>query len=191
MWLAAHWYMQYRTGAPLAFSLAFTWLGVLPAVAAAPILARSPGELGLGLGDRRAGMALLSVGLPVALLAVYVGTRSPAIAAYYPLDPAVTRDLASFLPHAILYVAYYLGFEYFFRGFLLFGLVERLGPLGANAYQAGLATLVHAARPEMEFWAALPASLAFGWVALRTRSIWYGVVIHGVVGVGVDWVLVG
>jgi membrane protease YdiL (CAAX protease family) len=37
--------------------------------------------------------------------------------------------------------------------------------------------------------AAFPASLIFGWIALRTGSIWYALGIHWAVGVALDWFL--
>ena len=188
--LAVHWYLH-QLGAPLAFSTGFTLLGLFPAIAAGFFLGRTPAQLGTGIGNLRAGSVFLLVGIPVAVAAAYAGAASPEIAAAYPLDPDVGRALAAFLPHVLLYGLYYAGFEFFFRGFLLFGLSHRLGPGAANLLQAGLATMVHFGKPDMEMAAAFPASLAFGWVTLRTGSIWYAFAIHWVVGVVVDWLLLG
>jgi membrane protease YdiL (CAAX protease family) len=38
----------------------------------------------------------------------------------------------------------------------------------------------------VELAAAFPASLLFGWIVLRTRSIWYVVAIHAAVGLALD-----
>jgi membrane protease YdiL (CAAX protease family) len=106
----------------------------------------------------------------------------------YPLG-AVSLAPAAFAVHAILYLLYYTGFEFHYRGFLLLGLREHLGAAPANLLQAGLATLVHLGKPHVELVAVIPASLLFGWIALRTRSIWYAVAIHWVVGVALDYCL--
>lgn len=187
-WLVLHWYAQ-RLGAPLSFTLTFTLLGLGPALAAGEFWQRTPLELGFGLGQWRFGSAALLAGLPLAVAAGYLGAGSAELRAVYPLDPAASRAASAFLAHAALYALYYVGFEFFFRGFLLLGAAERLGPIAANLLQSGLATLVHAGKPDIEVLAAFPASLAFGWLALRTRSIWYGVTIHAAVGISLDWFL--
>lgn len=188
-WLALHWALQQRFPPPLGFSLAFTVLGVLPAVAAPSFFGPRALALGLGLGAKRAGTALVALGVPLAILVAWVAAGIPAIAAVYPMTPGVTERLASFAPHAGLYLLYYAGFEFFFRGFLLLGLVERLGPFAANLFQAGLATLVHFDKPGVELAVTFPASLLFGWMTLRTGSIWYAVLVHWVAGVALDWLL--
>ncbi len=176
--------------ARLAFLLSFALLGVIPALATPSIFGRSPRALGLGLGDLRQGLVLLAIGLPVAVLAGYLSADpTGALGATYPLGTDVTTAPGSFLPYAALYGVYYLGFEYHFRGFLLLGLAGRLGPVAANLLQAGLVTLVHVGKPGIELAAAFPASLIFGWVTLRTGSIWYALLIHAAVGWSLDWFL--
>ncbi len=178
-----------RISAHLAFLLTFVLLGVVSAAATWPIYGRSPGSLGLRLGDIKIGGVLLLLGIPVGALVGYLSGGSEALASVYPLNRTVTLGLASFTPHAFFYLLYYLGFEYHFRGFLLLGLADRLGPIAANLTQAGLVTLAHVSKPGIEVAAAFPASLLFGWVTLRTGSIWYALVIHWVVGISLDWFL--
>jgi membrane protease YdiL (CAAX protease family) len=170
----------------VAFLSAFVLLGVTPALLARPLLGRAPTALGLGVGDWRRGLPLLALGIVVAGVIGYRSATSPDLAAVYPMG-LVTLAPAVFGLHVLGYLAYYAGFEYHYRGFLLLGLEEHLGPGPANLLQAGLATLVHLGKPPVELAAVIPASLLFGWVALRTRSIWYAVVIHGVVGIALDY----
>ena len=206
--LAIHWYLLRAdsmavssstgwlpvTGPPLdavhAFLATFVLLGLVPAALAPIILGRRPQSLGLGLGNVKFGVRLLALGVPLAVLGGFVGARSEAVAAVYPLGQLVTDTFSSFAPHAAAYLLYYLGFEYLFRGFLLLGLSDRIGPAAANVLQAALVMTVHFGKPGLEMAAALPASLAFGWLTLRTGSIWYAVAIHWVVGVTLDWFLV-
>ena len=186
--LTVHWYLQ-KFDAPLAFSFAFAVLGIVPAILSGPIFGRRPVALGLSGGTQRPGFVFLAVGIPIALIAGYVGAGAEAIGGTYPMDPAVSRELGAFATHAFFYFLYYLGFEYFFRGFLLLGTAEHLGPDVANLLQSSLATMVHIGHPTLEVAAAFPASLAFGWITLRTGSIWYALTVHWVVGVSLDWFL--
>jgi membrane protease YdiL (CAAX protease family) len=178
-----------RLGAPAAFLITFVLLGIVSAALARPILARTPRSLGTGLGDVQVGGTLLLIGVALGVLIGYLSASSSSLAAVYPLNHSVSLAVTSFVPHAFLYFLYYLGFEYHFRGFLLLGLVDRLGPWAANVLQAGLVTLVHVGKPGIELAAAFPASIVFGLITLRTGSIWYALIIHWVVGVSLDWFL--
>jgi membrane protease YdiL (CAAX protease family) len=177
-----------RLGGIGALLLGFALLGLVPALAAKPMLGHGPGDLGLGVGDWRRGLPLLAVGITAALAIGYRSATSPDLAAVYPLG-AVSLAPTAFAAHMTAYLVYYAGFEFHYRGFLLLGLREHLGAGAANLLQAGLATLVHLGKPHVELAAVIPASLLFGWVALRTRSIWYAVAIHWVVGVALDYFL--
>ncbi|HLB38406.1 MAG TPA: CPBP family intramembrane glutamic endopeptidase [Gemmatimonadales bacterium] len=173
-----------------AFTLTFISFGVGPALLAQSVLGRSALSLGLRLGDARELLKLLAIGAPIALMAAYVSSRSPAIVAVYPLGGQLAPDPGAFALHAGGYLLYYLGFEYLFRGFLLLGTKDHIGPVAANLLQACLVTAFHFGKPGLEMAAVLPASLLFGWATLRTGSIWCALALHWVVGVSLDWFLV-
>lgn len=177
-------------GAGPSFLVSFTFLGIATALVAPRLVRQRVTALGLTIGNWKTGRWLLLAGIPVALLVGFLSADSPALAAEYPLGP-VTRDLGSFIPHALGYLVYYVGFEFFFRGFLLLGLQERLGARRANLLQSVLAVIIHAGKPISEVAGAFPGSLVFGWLTLRTGSIWYSVALHWLVGVSLDWYIIG
>jgi membrane protease YdiL (CAAX protease family) len=177
--------------AEVAFLLSFVLLGIIPAIAARPLLGAKPWKLGLGLGDTKAGLIWVAIGIPVAIAAAVVGAGSPAIASEYPLGNGLSRSAMVFLPYVFCYGIYYLAFEYLYRGYLLLGMAYSLGGARANLLQAALATAAHIGKPPAELISAFPASLAFGWLALRTNSIWYALAVHWIVGVCLDWLLLG
>ena len=172
----------------LAFAATFVLLGVVPALLARPIYGRNSWQLGLGPGNVRTGTPLLGLGVAIAIAVAYASRTSADLAAVYPLG-SPSLAWRSWVPHVLGYGLYYLGFEYFFRGFLLLGLSTRLGPRAANVLQAGIVTMAHVGKPGIELAAAFPASLLFGWLALRTGSIWYALGIHWAVGVALDYFL--
>jgi membrane protease YdiL (CAAX protease family) len=167
----------------LHFVAAALLLGVIPALLARRVTGRSLGELGLGLGRWRQGLALLAVGIPAGILAGKIGAESPAMRAVYPLGPFT----GGFALYGILQLLYFGAWEVLFRGVLLFGLKDRVGDGVANALQTALSVTAHFGRALNETFAAFPAGLVFGWVGLRLRSVWYVAVIHWVVGVSLDW----
>ena len=84
------------------------------------------------------------------------------------------------------YAVQFFALEFFFRGFLLFALAKRFG-----AHAIFIMTLpyvmIHFGKPVVETFAATLAGIALGTLALRTRSIFGGVVIHTAVGWSMDF----
>lgn len=144
-------------------------------------------ELGLGFGRWKEGLAWVAVGVPIAVLAGWIASGSPAMRAVYPLDPTVAGEIGDFLPHALRNLLYFGAWEVLFRGVLLFGLRRRTGDSTANAAQTGLSVVAHFGRPMTETFSAIPAGLAFGWITLRVQSVWYVAIIHWVVAMSMDW----
>lgn len=187
--LPGDWYAVTRPGVSpgIHFLSAALLLGAAPLAVARSLCGIPLQELGLGLGRWREGLLWMAVGVPIAVLAGWIASGSPAMAAVYPLDRSVTPDLWSFAPHAARNLLYFAAWEVLFRGVLLFGLRAASGAGQANATQTGLSVVAHFGRPMTETFSAIPAGMAFGWISLRVRSIWYVAIIHWVVGMSMDW----
>ena len=70
-----------------------------------------------------------------------------------------------------------IGWEFFFRGWILFGYARRFGP-EALWLQAVPFALAHISKPEVETLSTIFGGFAFGWVAYRTRSFVWPFLIH-------------
>ena len=70
-----------------------------------------------------------------------------------------------------------VGWEFFFRGWILFGYARKFGP-EALWLQAVPFALAHIGKPEIETLSTIFGGFAFGWVAWRTRSFLYPFLIH-------------
>jgi uncharacterized protein len=140
----------------------------------------------LAPGDRRVGGMAVAVLLPFFLVATFSGSDDPQIRDFYPVPG---NDIGnSAWQMAIWFAAYlmfYIAFEYFYRGFLLGGFAH-LGMQKAIAIQALFCIVFHVGKPWIEVLGCIPASLVLGWLAWRTRSIWYSVAIHYLVGISND-----
>lgn len=145
-------------------------------------------ELGLRRGDAAFGLraVLVSAIIAVPLIALSSGQASGLASAYPWAGPVVGSSVLALLAWALLYSTYYLAFEFFYRGFLLKALAEPFGMTHALWLQAMAATLIHLGKPLPEALAAFPASLLFGVIAVRTRSIIYPAAVHLVVGLTLD-----
>jgi membrane protease YdiL (CAAX protease family) len=112
----------------------------------------------------------------VAPIVLYAST-TPAFREQYPFYSLANRSYADLVMWEALYAAQFLGLEFFFRGFILHGMRRALG---ANAIFVMLIPycMIHFGKPLAETLGAIGAGLVLGTLAMRTRSIWGGVVIH-------------
>jgi membrane protease YdiL (CAAX protease family) len=143
--------------------------------------------LGVSAGKSRLGLGLAAAGVPVAVLAAFIGSRDPALQAQYPFSKRVCASAKKLAGFEIAYVfLYYLPWEFLFRGLLFFPLVRVVGLVPALAVQTSLSTLYHFGHPDSEVFAALGAGFGFGLIAYATGSIFYTAFLHAAVGVSTD-----
>ncbi|MEZ4364608.1 MAG: type II CAAX endopeptidase family protein [Kofleriaceae bacterium] len=116
---------------------------------------------------------------------VYAASRTPEFRHTYPFYRLANRSAFDFWAWQALYAAQFLSLEFFFRGFLLQGLRRALG---SNAVFVMIVPycMIHYGKPLPETLGAIGAGLILGTLAMRTRSIWGGVLIHVAVAVSMD-----
>ncbi|HEU4733950.1 MAG TPA: type II CAAX endopeptidase family protein [Kofleriaceae bacterium] len=126
-------------------------------------------------------LALFAAVLPLVLLA----STTAAFRQTYPFYRLANRSYLDLAVWELLYAIQFLSLEFFFRGFLLHGLRRALG---ANAIFVMLVPycMIHFGKPLPETLGAIGAGLVLGTLAMRTRSIWGGVLIHIAVAVTMD-----
>ncbi len=128
-----------------------------------------PREYGWRWGRWREGLAwTLGVAVVIAPLLWFVA-RTETMADYY---QGRAGDLSVL---GILYVnaADLFGWEFIWRGFMLFGLARVLGPGPAIMLQAVPFAFMHLAKPELEALSTIFGGAGFGFVAWRSRSFLY------------------
>ncbi|HKZ54718.1 MAG TPA: CPBP family intramembrane glutamic endopeptidase [Anaerolineales bacterium] len=143
-----------------------------------------PAVYGFGLGDWRVGLKWSTLVILGAIPLLYFSTRTPAMTNYY---SGIKLGVGSiFLTSGVDLV----GWEFLFRGFLLFGLMRALGP-SALVLQAVPFALMHLGKPEIETLSTIFGGTLFGWVAWRSRSFLYPFLIHWFVSSFVHLVALG
>jgi len=168
------------------FGAAFLLMFLVP-LAYARATGTRPSELGLTPGDVRAGAGWWAVGALVLAVPLWVNAGGADFQAEYPLAKIAGRSAGTFALWELSYLVYYVAWEFFFRGFWQLGLSRALGVAGAMALQTAVSTIMHIGKPEGETLSAIAAGVAFGLVALRTRSILYVVALHWYVGMATDF----
>ena len=118
------------------------------------------------------------------LPAVVIASDTATFRHTYPFYKLASRSSFDLWTWEAMYAVQFLSLEFFFRGFLLQGLRRALG---ANAIFVMIVPycMIHYGKPMAETFGAIGAGLILGTLAMRTRSIWGGVLIH----VGVAWTM--
>ncbi|MEZ4296182.1 MAG: type II CAAX endopeptidase family protein [Polyangiaceae bacterium] len=123
--------------------------------------------------------------LAVVLPATYIVSRSPDFGNYYPFYKLSSRSWTDFLIWEAMYFAQFFGLEIFFRGFWLSALRRSLGS-GAIFAMVVPYCMIHYGKPYLETCGAVVAGVALGSVAMRTRSIYSGFLVHVTVALSMD-----
>jgi membrane protease YdiL (CAAX protease family) len=165
------------------FLVAFILLMLIPLVIIKLIFKEKLSDYGLNQGDLKFGLWSVVISLPLASLSVWLSSRQPDFQKEYSAFKTNPLSFKTFIIYAGAFFLYYLAFEFFFRGFMLQGLRPALGTLNSLLIQTIPCCLVHIGKPANEIFASIVASLVFGYLALRTRSLWYVIIIHWSIGV--------
>jgi len=137
------------------------------------------GDWGIGLGDWRWWLPHHGV-LLLALLPVIAAVTCmvPALAHYYPLYKPARTSLDALQLSLTGLAVDFVGWEFLFRGFLLFGIARRGDAVLAMLLQALPFFLMHEPKPELEMLSSYFGGVLAGWFCLRARSFLPLYVIH-------------
>jgi membrane protease YdiL (CAAX protease family) len=159
--------------------------GVIPIVAAACFPGVRIRELGVGLGDWRYGLKAFTLLYAVMLPFVVGASFMPAFVQQYPMSGGAAESWSALLVFEACYAAYFIGWEFIYRGMLCNGLYPRIGAAIILLHTIPFAVM-HGGKPEPEAYGSIIAGIALGTVAVRARSFWYGALLHSAVAMTMD-----
>lgn len=128
-------------------------------------------EFGFRIGDWKVGLIFTLAGWILLAVIMYFVARTPDFKAYY----AENSDSA--LVTSLKVSADLFGWEFVFRGWMLFSLFPICGPY-AILIQAIPFTIAHFGKPELETLSCIFGGAVYGYIAWRTRSFYYPFLIH-------------
>lgn len=142
---------------------------VIPLLIILFVFRENPKEFGFSLGDWKAGLLMTAIGILImAPVIYYLGHGNESMKSYY--EPFVNGlPWTTFLD--------LIGWEFLFRGWILFGYARKFGP-ESLWLQAVPFALMHNGKPEVETLSTIFGGFAFGWVAYRTKSFLWPFLIH-------------
>jgi uncharacterized protein len=167
------------------FGASFLFYGVFPLLVILALPRERLKEYGLGLGDWRLGLKVMGVFFVVMVPCVVFAAGLSDFSRTYPMSRGALDSWTHFWVYQSGYAAYFVGWEFLFRSFLLFGLYKRIGNQ-AIWIQLIPFVIMHGGKPELEAYGSIVAGIALAVLALRTRSFWYGAVLHAAVATTMD-----
>ncbi len=146
---------------------------ILPLLIIMLLFRESPADYGLRLGNWRVGLMWTAIGCAVMAAVLYVLARTPAMQSFY----------ATRAPEGVLNLIYLagvdlLGWEFMWRGLLLFAFAQYFGPGPAILLQAVPFAFMHLGKPEVETLSTIFGGAAFGFIAWQSGSFLYPFLIH-------------
>lgn len=174
------------------FAAAFLVMGILPVLMVRFGFRESLRDYGLNLGEWRRGLSVtLFLFVLIAVLLIYPASQTEEIRAFFPFDRAAGDSIFAFFRLQFFRgLFFYSAWEFFFRGFVLFGLRRYIGDGIAICVQTIPSCLWHIGMPAPEIFSSLVAGILFGILALRTRSIFWVFLLHYLIGVVLDLFIV-
>lgn len=134
-------------------------------------------DYGLQAGDYKAGLAYSLLFLVLMTPLIWGFSADPSFSLIYPQYGGARESWLHFILFEVGVVVYMLGWEFIWRGFMLFGLYPRFG-YSAVAIQMLPFVALHFGKPFPETLGAIAGGLALGVLAVRTRSVLYCVLVH-------------
>ena len=146
---------------------------VLPMLLIVLFFRESPVSFGWRIGDWRTGLKWVVIGCAVMAVVLYALATTPAMRAFY-------EERA---PDGVAYLIYLtavdlFGWEFMWRGLMLFGLAHYFGPGPAIFLQAVPFAFMHLGKPEIETLSTIFGGATFGFIAWQSGSFLYPFLIH-------------
>ncbi|HOO70293.1 MAG TPA: CPBP family intramembrane metalloprotease [Spirochaetota bacterium] len=140
-------------------------------------LRKNPLDFGLRPGNWRLWLKYVAVAVAIIIPVLLIASHDPSMKKYY-------AESTESLGHYLVTMALLLfAWEFFFRGFLLFGLKDKFGEAAIFIQMVPFAVM-HLGKPEIEALSTVVTGTLFGFIAYRSGSFWPAFIIHLVLNVG-------
>ena len=153
------------------------YFGLLPILTILIFLRKNPLDFGLRIGKYRVWIPWVVVFLAIAVPILYLSSDISSVQGYYR-----THKNSEFLTYTWQMAVYMLGWEFLFRGFLLFGLKDKFNE-GSILIQMIPFVLLHFGKPEIETASTIFTGILWGYICYRGKSFWPAYIMHMVVNI--------
>ena len=165
----------------------FIFLGVVPVIFILFFPEKSLKDLGLGCSWLSAPPWWVLLVLVFILIAGFYAANQPGNLAMYPQirNKKWTRGLLAL--SGLSWVVFLVGYEFLFRGFLLFASLAVMDVWPAIALNCAIYSLAHLYKGPGETFGAIPLGILLCYLTILTGNIWTAVGIHSVMALSNEW----
>ena len=155
-------------------------------------------DYGVQVGNARWGLSFVALAYVLMVPILLIVAQWPSFQGKYPLFQRYyqigtlslgTRCLV-LIAYELAYGCYFVSWEFFFRGFMLYGLESRFGIYSIFIQTIPFA-IMHYGKPFPEAMGAVFTGILLGLVGLHTRSFWYAFLVHWLVALSMDMLALG
>lgn len=160
---------------------------VFPACIILFVFKESLCDYGLQLKNASKGYPLYLGMLAIMVPLVFYFSGAESFLERYPFYTVTKQEslFPNFFVWEVFYFLQFLALEFFFRGFILHGTKQRFG-FYAIFVMVIPYCMIHFGKPMVETIAAIIAGVVLGYLSLKSKSIWLGVMIHCSVALTMD-----
>ncbi len=163
---------------------------LVPVLSVKFVFKKNLSDFGFTLGDKKFGFRTVIVFYLFMLPLLWIVTASESFALTYPQGgPALRESLPLLLIYELCILVYMLGWEFLWRGYVLFGLKVKLGYY-AIFIQMIPFFILHKGKPDLELFGAIIAGIILGIQALRSGSFIYAWILHSIIMISIDLISV-
>lgn len=146
---------------------------VIPMAIILLLFQERPSAYGFRFGNWRTGLLWTVAGCGLMAIILWFLARTPSMQSFYAKKAPDNTAYLIYINAADLF-----GWEFMWRGFLLFGLARVIGPGPAIFLQAVPFAFMHLGKPEIETLSTIFGGAAFGFIAWQSGSFLYPFLIH-------------
>jgi membrane protease YdiL (CAAX protease family) len=142
-------------------------------------------DMGLRVRGFMSHLWIYGLCLAVVIPAMVLVANQPDFGTYYPFYKQSSRSWADLLMWEAMYGLQFFALELFFRGFMLGAMRRALGSAAIFAMAVPYC-MIHYGKPYLETHGAIVAGVVLGSLAMRTKSIYAGFLVHITVAYSMD-----
>jgi len=173
-----HWFMS------------FFLLGIIPMLIIKYGFKENLEDYGIKIKKPLISLLIILLGILFVTPFTYFGAKNKDFISIYPLVKNSYGSVRNFLKAEFFYLLYYIGYEFFFRGFLFMGIRKHIGDWEAMGVSLVATVLLHVNKPEGEMIMAILAGIIFPIIVRKMKTIWPIVIIHAYTGISLDyWII--
>ncbi|MBM4176948.1 MAG: CPBP family intramembrane metalloprotease [Ignavibacteria bacterium] len=167
----------------------FTVLFILTILLIVFLHKRKLSEFGITIGDYKLGLKITSIVVLIFMPILWFVSSLEGFISTQPHLQLAKSYWNIFLYYEFGMLIYMIGWEFIWRGYMLFGLEKKFGYYAVFIQMIPF-VILHFGKPELETFGAIFGAIGLGILALKTRSFIYCVLIHYFIMLSIDLISV-